>query len=117
MSQKGDASSTAGSATGSNLRMATIMQKEAEQYLKEKNVSSLIKIANQSNKQFKVPIMEPIMADRRGEVRQGDIELTTNVYPATMPPQLTVYRYDVEIIGVKARSGREVMFTKKFKDE
>ena len=46
MSQKGDASSTAGSATGANLRMATIMQKEAEEYLKEKNVSSLIKIAN-----------------------------------------------------------------------
>lgn len=57
------------------------------------------------------------MAERRGPVREGDIELTTNIYPMMFQSNIRVCRYDVKVLGQKERSGRVVEFTKKFKDE
>jgi hypothetical protein len=57
------------------------------------------------------------MAQRKGVVGGGNMRLITNAYQAQFrDQQITVYRYDVSIVGIK-QSNREVMFTKKFKDE
>lgn len=57
------------------------------------------------------------MAQRKGAVGGGNMRLITNAYQAQFRDhQITVYRYDVSIVGIK-QSNREVMFTKKFKDE
>jgi hypothetical protein len=56
------------------------------------------------------------MAARVGEGTQGNIILNTNVFPVNMQ-EMEVCRYDVTITGIKERSKRELMFTKKFKDE
>ena len=57
------------------------------------------------------------MAERKGPVREGDIDLTTNIYPMILQGNVRVCRYDVKVTGQKERSGRTVEFTKKFKDE
>jgi len=56
------------------------------------------------------------MAERKGPVREGDVDLTTNIYPLIFQSNIRVCRYDVKVSGTK-RSGRIVEFTKKFKDE
>jgi hypothetical protein len=55
------------------------------------------------------------MAKRIGAV-VGDLSLTTNIYPTALPGLIQVHRYDVSIVGESAK-GREIPFTKKFKDE
>jgi len=62
---------------------------------------------------------EPIMAKRPLGARKGDMQLSTNLYPAILPQgSITLYRYDVRITGTKASNPDRVMeFTKKFRDE
>lgn len=55
------------------------------------------------------------LAEKPGKGFEGDTEIETNLYGIDMRP-LMVFRYDVSIVGIKG-NGREVVFTRKFKDE
>ncbi|KAL7070330.1 hypothetical protein ACQ4LE_010494 [Meloidogyne hapla] len=100
MSKGGDESVASGPAL-SSLRVATVIEKQTQSYLKDKMVE----------------FGEPIMAERKGLVREGDVDLTTNIYPLIFQGSVRVSRYDVKVLGQKERSGRIVEFTKKFKDD
>ncbi|CAK5073716.1 unnamed protein product [Meloidogyne enterolobii] len=99
MSKGGDESIASGPAL-SSLRPANVLEIQAREYLKEKEIEFGL----------------PIMAERKGPVREGDVDLTTNIYPLIFQSNIRVCRYDVKVSGTK-RSGRIVEFTKKFKDD
>ncbi|CAK5078779.1 unnamed protein product [Meloidogyne enterolobii] len=99
MSKGGDESIASGPAL-SSLRPANVLEIQAREYLKEKEIEFGL----------------PIMAERKGPVREGDVDLTTNIYPLIFQSNIRVCRYNVKVSGTK-RSGRIVEFTKKFKDD